>query len=600
LVREDCTAALSALTPLVGKFKEHFQAMCDIDFDPSAALLALQDAYRILNVLTDYDITPLPPGTSSLTLGQKKKYVQVEDANDLYRALMRLAGDLVDCETEIKEYSRRLSAIESAGIPVSEAGEDTDLDRWDRVDILTETTVDLLTALATAQTKAHRLMAQLEDVEEVTQEDIDDATIDRDMAALKMSRPRLSDQDRATLSEEHSDLSTKVTRLVSQRETRIRLLGELKPYLFLPEVADALGEPLRERRVDPSRKQHPCDWGERSLVTGDGLIEGMKNLPPSQPALRRCRLFSYLIVINLDTQREKAEREDRERADKTEREERERVEKERAETEAAARAEAERTAAKLAEELSRFRWGPKVQACLRDGSTTLCLHRDFVGVDGAKALALALPSLTSLTCLRLEYSGIRDEGATALALALPSLTSLTHLSLHNNSIGDDGAKALAQALPSLTALTKLELITNKIGDYGAIALASALRSLTALPKLNLCCNRIGDYGAEALALTLPSLTALTELSLDINNIGDYGAKALARALPSLTSLTHLNLHRNNIGDEGAKAFAVALRSMTASTAFTALCLENNRIGDEGAKALRAVARKGCSVYYNNI
>ncbi|GCA64292.1 hypothetical protein KIPB_013855, partial [Kipferlia bialata] len=43
--------------------------------------------------------------------------------------------------------------------------------------------------------------------------------------------------------------------------------------------------------------------------------------------------------------------------------------------------------------------------------------------------------------------------ARALAQALPSLTSLTTLLLYSTDIGPDGASALAQALPSLTSLT---------------------------------------------------------------------------------------------------------------------------------------------------
>ncbi|GCA62364.1 hypothetical protein KIPB_003032, partial [Kipferlia bialata] len=198
-------------------------------------------------------------------------------------------------------------------------------------------------------------------------------------------------------------------------------------------------------------------------------------------------------------------------------------------------------------------------------SAELNLRANFFGVDGAKTLAVALPSLTALTQLDLGWNDLGDDGAKALAVALPSLTTLTHLKLWNNSIGVDGAKALAVALPSLTTLKSLDLGWNDLGDDGAKALAVALPSLTALTQLDLGWNDLGGDGSKALAASLPSLTALTHLDLGSNNIGEEGAKALAVALPSLTALTQLHLGGNNFGDDGAKALAVALPSLTSLT-----------------------------------
>ncbi|GIQ87122.1 hypothetical protein KIPB_009097 [Kipferlia bialata] len=294
---ERIAASASALTEWmaehtpekVERLKEQLEVMSDTHFDPTATLRALQDAYWVLNDLEAYDIIPLPPGTVSLTLEQKNTYVQVEDANDLYRALMRLAsGPIVRWATEIKSYSKRLSAIESEDTP--EEGEDTGLDRWGRVAIHAEATMDLVTALSTAQTNASALLTQWKDVKEVTVEDLEDASIERDTIGLHLgydfvylyvsvsfiltSVVPLSDQKRAMLTKQHDALSTKVASLVAQRETRVRLSEELRPYLFLPEVASALGEPLRGRKVDLWGEQDPCDWGNGLAVSGGGLIEG--------------------------------------------------------------------------------------------------------------------------------------------------------------------------------------------------------------------------------------------------------------------------------------------------------------------------------------
>jgi internalin A len=145
-------------------------------------------------------------------------------------------------------------------------------------------------------------------------------------------------------------------------------------------------------------------------------------------------------------------------------------------------------------------------------SPRFILSANSIGVEGAKAIA---QSLTSLTSLNLSANSIGVEGAKAIA---QSLTSLTSLDLSFNSIGDEGAKAIAQ---SLTSLTSLDLSFNSIGDEGAKAIAQSLTSLT---SLNLRNNSIGDEGAKAILDACSSEARTGQLRyLDLRANGDFGA-----------------------------------------------------------------------------
>ena len=104
-----------------------------------------------------------------------------------------------------------------------------------------------------------------------------------------------------------------------------------------------------------------------------------------------------------------------------------------------------------------------------------------------------------------------------LATALKGNDTLTSLNLHDNDIGDEGAKALATAMKENEniKLTSLNLRANNIGDEGARAIATAMKEneKIKLTRLNLGLNAIGDEGAKALAMALLENDTLTFLDL---------------------------------------------------------------------------------------
>ncbi|KAK3256397.1 hypothetical protein CYMTET_34468, partial [Cymbomonas tetramitiformis] len=273
---------------------------------------------------------------------------------------------------------------------------------------------------------------------------------------------------------------------------------------------------------------------------------------------------------------------------------------------------------------------------------TLDLGHNYIGDEGAKALAVALtPNAEgvfngSLNTLDLRRNEIGPEGAKALAVALTPNeegvfnTSLNTLDLGRNKIGDnyigdEGAKALAVALtPNAEgvfngSLNTLKLTGNHIGPEGAKALAVALTPNaegvfnTSLNTLNIEWNDFGPVGAKALADALtPNAEgvfngSLNTLDVSWNDVGPEGAKALAVALtPNAegvfnTSLNTLHLGRNGIGPEGAKALAVALTPNAEgvfNTSLNKLNLYGNQIGPEGAEALAGALTPNAGGLFN--
>ncbi|KAJ3334603.1 hypothetical protein HDU93_007652, partial [Gonapodya sp. JEL0774] len=89
----------------------------------------------------------------------------------------------------------------------------------------------------------------------------------------------------------------------------------------------------------------------------------------------------------------------------------------------------------------------------------------------------------------------------------------TELDLRSNSIGEAGARAVADALKTNSTLTLLNLDWNEIGEAGARAVANALKTNTTLTSLDLRHNEIGEAGARAVADALKTNTTLTSLDL---------------------------------------------------------------------------------------
>ena len=210
--------------------------------------------------------------------------------------------------------------------------------------------------------------------------------------------------------------------------------------------------------------------------------------------------------------------------------------------------------------------------------STLDISINFIGDEGATALAEVLKHTSRLNSLLIKGNLIGPTGAQALAKAMQCCSNLQKLDISYNSIGDLGAEALANSFKHKTRLSELCIGYNEIGPTGSQSLAKAC---TSLHKLDISYNSIGDVGTEALAGSLRCNSALTELHINCNKIGPHGTRELTKEMMENDSIRMLDISHNPIGDVGAEAFSIAFKHIRLSL----LCISHSRIGPTGAEAL---------------
>ncbi|KAL0239844.1 hypothetical protein GEMRC1_009952 [Eukaryota sp. GEM-RC1] len=215
-----------------------------------------------------------------------------------------------------------------------------------------------------------------------------------------------------------------------------------------------------------------------------------------------------------------------------------------------------------------------------------CLDQLHVHIDRSIFMTLLellkVNTTATFTSISFSFNFIGDEGALALADVLKVNTSIKRIELSHNDIGHEGTFALAGVLKVNTTITNINLMSNSIGDQGALALAEALKVNNSVVVVKLWYNSIGALGARALAEALLVKTTISSILLGGNNIGVEGASALADALKINTTMTSVELSGNSIGDEGARTLSEMLK---VNTTLTRVSLWNNSIGVEGANAL---------------
>lgn len=237
-----------------------------------------------------------------------------------------------------------------------------------------------------------------------------------------------------------------------------------------------------------------------------------------------------------------------------------------------------------------------------------------LGVEGGRALALALSANTSLTALSLPEAQLGDDGAEQIAHALIGnpRCALQSLNLSDNGVGVRGASAIAEYLrvagASLTALDGVgmsgtyfrqlrgvdpvqSLSLKGLGDTDSVVVGALLGANTTLKTLDLgtSSNAMGKGWGPVVAQALVVNTVLTSLSLGSNGLGDAGGVAVAESLHGKNfMLRALDVSSNRLQVPAARALAAVVAS---EVNLTSLNVGSNELGERGAIALfEAVAR----------
>merc|ERR1712137_182827 len=110
------------------------------------------------------------------------------------------------------------------------------------------------------------------------------------------------------------------------------------------------------------------------------------------------------------------------------------------------------------------------------GLETLSLYGNFIGIEGARFIATALESNSTLTDLDLGLNRMRPKGINAIATSIKKNSTLQILRLKQNFINDKSAIELADVLASQNSIRKLCLAGNKIKDAILNSIVSSLSS----------------------------------------------------------------------------------------------------------------------------
>lgn len=198
-----------------------------------------------------------------------------------------------------------------------------------------------------------------------------------------------------------------------------------------------------------------------------------------------------------------------------------------------------------------------------------------LGSVGIAQLAKS-PHVQGLRSLALPSQWLRAEGIRVLETT--GFTQLEELRLFGNFLGQDGAKALAISKGLTSKLRALDLSHNGLTD-AAVATIACAPNLARLTSLSFAHDGFGPAAVKALMSgTLTSLERLTFLC--IRAIKDAGVRALAES-PRLERITHLGLTSAGATPEGLLALIHSKHARNLQV----LDLSSNQVGQEVARAL---------------
>jgi Ran GTPase-activating protein (RanGAP) involved in mRNA processing and transport len=184
------------------------------------------------------------------------------------------------------------------------------------------------------------------------------------------------------------------------------------------------------------------------------------------------------------------------------------------------------------------------------------LNVSDTGMTG-HGLATLVAHWPKLEELNVSNNDIGPQGAAALLqVAGNSGQMLRHLNISGVRLEVEGAAALAEALPRLPCLEELEMRGNRVRDADWQHIATALIALMRLRVLDVSGNLMGPPGAHALAGVIASLPRLELLDVSRNEVQAEGLAALAAAVRGNAVIESIDVSYNRVGNSAAGVAAL--------------------------------------------
>lgn len=213
-----------------------------------------------------------------------------------------------------------------------------------------------------------------------------------------------------------------------------------------------------------------------------------------------------------------------------------------------------------------------------------------VGSKGAKTLAKALNTNTTVQNLNIKGNSIGLKGAKDLSDVLNTNQSLSlvELDIGENNIKDEGLKLLTVSLTNNTSLRVLHLDSNGITKRGAIYIDQIIKEKTSITDLTISGNKLGKAGMQTIVEALETTKTLEHLGISRISLGTKGVPFLVKALNVNESITILDISGNNLKDDGITSLLEALKK---NQSITKLNISDNHITRKSAETLSRVLFK---------
>lgn len=225
------------------------------------------------------------------------------------------------------------------------------------------------------------------------------------------------------------------------------------------------------------------------------------------------------------------------------------------------------------------------------------LHRNRLGIQGAKGISKILESNRVLAFLNLAGTGLGSDGLDILIEGLRNNKTLVSLNIANNYLGGKSMEKFSDVLLG-TDLKELSLASNKIGNEGceylSLMIGGGYYGNCTLMKIDLSDNEINTTGLGKIIAALRINTQVKQLDIHKNNFSKGLSQNLLQFLMENVTLESINFSHCNLKCEGLAGVSEGLAK---NSGIKFLYFNNNFIEDKGAEILGYAIAKNKALKY---